>query len=228
MYTSACRIARDNIMTAYLTAELTTKDINRIFSKIDIDPDDPLGKCWIWKGARTWSKHGVVWFHGKQEGIHRLVYAWLIKPILKGLSAEIPVLDHICDNPPCCNPFHLRLVTNCENLARTGSVSAINRRKTHCIHGHLLPAEPNRTDGSGRFCPICRKEQGAEYYQKIGKSKQRATRDKNKPPTYPKPILTEEEHRQKNREYYRDYRNRNRDARNEYMREWRKRKKVNP
>jgi hypothetical protein len=74
-------------------------------------------------------------------------------------------LDHIvCDSPKCCNPVHLRLVPIVENLRRTNSVSAINRRKTHCIHGHLLTAEPNRSGGYGRTCKTCDVKRSHEQY----------------------------------------------------------------
>ncbi len=140
--------------TKYLTVpHLDTKTLARIFSKIAVDR--AIG-CWVWTGARTWSTHGVVYFNGRQESIHRLMYAWLVEPLPRhGIQADA-VVDHIkCDNPPCCNPAHLRLGTTFDNLARTGSVSAVNRRKTHCINGHELPTTPNRWNGYGRTCVIC-------------------------------------------------------------------------
>lgn len=211
----------------YLTVSLKAKDIERIFAKISIDPDDPLGKCWIWTGALNTHGYGEVWFNNRMEMSHRLIYAWLVQPIPRGLHPEVPCLDHIiCDNPRCCNPNHLQLVLPRENLARTNSVSAVNRRKTHCIRGHPLPDKPNRSDGAGRMCLICRKETGARYYRDIARPKRMAM----KPPKEPKLQLTDEERRQKSREYMRDYRNLNRDKfrkyGREYMRERRKQKRI--
>ena len=192
--------------TKYLTVELTTKDIERIFAKINIDPDDPLGKCWTWKGARTWYGYGVVWFHGRQEQAHRLMYAWLREPIPQGFRRDIQLLDHIvCDNPSCCNPFHLRLVLPVENILRTNSISSVNRRKTHCKRGHLLPTEPNRKDGSGRTCLICKKEQSYKYNHEVSIPKRSAERAKKRAQ---KPVLTEEERQEKKRQYFREYRKR--------------------
>ena len=137
-----------------LVVSLTNKDIERIFSKISIDSDKG---CWLWNGALNTYGYGETWFNRRMELTHRLLYAWMVEPLPQGIGADIPNLDHfICDNPRCCNPAHLKLVLPKENLFRGNSVSSVNARKTHCIRGHLLPNEPNRSDRSGRTCVICR------------------------------------------------------------------------
>ncbi len=129
------------------------EDIERIFSKIAIAP---LTGCWNWTAALNTYGYGCIWWHGRQEMAHRLMYAWTYGPIPQGVSGSIPNIDHLCNNPRCCNPAHLRLVKPFDNVARTNAVSAVNARKTHCIHGHPLPDKPNRKGGYGRYCPVCR------------------------------------------------------------------------
>jgi hypothetical protein len=111
----------------------------RIFRDITIG--GPHG-CWLWNGSRDKDGYGQVSLKrlfGNTVKTHRLMFAWLVTPVPKGFAASIPVLDHIvCDNTSCCNPAHLRLVSQIENLRRTNAVSSINRSKTHCPRGHIL------------------------------------------------------------------------------------------
>lgn len=202
-------------MTEYLVVDhLSRKDIGRIFAKIKVDP---VTGCWEWIGALNTYGYGEVWFRGGMEQSHRLLYAWIVGPIPKGVGPDIPNLDHIiCDNPPCCNPAHLDLTLPKDNLSHSNSASAVNARKTHCIRGHLLPTESNRSNGKGRKCKICLKQTCAAYYQNVAKPRRAAA----KPPKPSKPILTEEERLEKNRQYHRAYRDRNREAQRKYHHEY--------
>jgi hypothetical protein len=67
--------------------------------------------CWTWTGA-TRVGYGAVRWQGRVVGTHRLAWTLIHGPIDDGLH----VLHH-CDNPPCCNPAHLFLGTNRENIA---------------------------------------------------------------------------------------------------------------
>lgn len=71
--------------------------------------------CWIWMGARNSFGYGNFnWGGGRYVNAHRLAYEHFIGPVPEGL-----VLDHIvCDNPPCCNPWHLQPTTFREHAAR--------------------------------------------------------------------------------------------------------------
>ena len=153
----------------YLTVSLSNKDISRVFNKIKVDP---ATGCWNCTGAKLRGvDYGVIRYRRKTEYVHRLLYAWLISPIpyrIYGLTDE---LDHVvCDNPTCCNPFHLALVSHKENMFRGNNPPSINARKTHCIRGHILPATPNenRSDGGlGRRCILCRRiNANARYHRR--------------------------------------------------------------
>ena len=71
-----------------------------------------LGPCWLWKGALS-SGYGSFSLDGRTQYAHRIAYGWLVGQIPDGLQ-----LDHLCRNPPCCNPTHLEPVTSGENSVR--------------------------------------------------------------------------------------------------------------
>src|SRR3990167_10081345 len=137
--------------------------IARLFLDIQIDTDTG---CWIWTGSRDRDGYGqvslsrlatVVGHRNKTFRLPRLMFAWLVAPVPRGFGSDIPELDHVaCDNPPCCNPAHLALVLHRDNIARSNAVSSINRAKTHCVRGHILPPTRHFPNSSPmRICRIC-------------------------------------------------------------------------
>lgn len=68
--------------------------------------------CWEWNGARTSAGYGMKRINKKNYYTHRLAYSWAND----GIPEDMCVL-HKCDNPPCCNPDHLFLGTDADNMA---------------------------------------------------------------------------------------------------------------
>lgn len=67
--------------------------------------------CWLWTGNINHNGYGRVHFKGKSEFVHRLMYE-----LATGEDISDKVVRHfICDNPPCCNPAHLRSGTMADN-----------------------------------------------------------------------------------------------------------------
>jgi len=58
--------------------------------------------CWPWSRARTKAGYGELSKCGHMLYAHRTAYVISNGVICTGLS-----ICHHCDNPPCCNPFHL-------------------------------------------------------------------------------------------------------------------------
>jgi hypothetical protein len=81
----------------------------RFWSKVD-----KADGCWLWGGGRTPLGYGHITISkdgsSRREYAHRLSYEMANGPIAEGLF-----IDHICHNPPCVNPKHLRAVTPKQN-----------------------------------------------------------------------------------------------------------------
>lgn len=126
--------------------------------------------CWIWQGYRDQRGYGRMRekMRAPSEMAHRWSYAYFVGPIPEGL-----VLDHLCRTPACVNPEHLEPVTNYENVVVRGttSVSAVNARKTHCVHGHLLSGSNlyMRPNGGQRYCRLCMAARSKEYRERLRK-----------------------------------------------------------
>lgn len=82
----------------------------RLWRRVERRPDG----CWVFTGYQTKKGYGKI--HrgpGSRElvRVHRAAWEVTYGPIPEGLF----VLHH-CDNPPCCNPEHLFLGTNSDNM----------------------------------------------------------------------------------------------------------------
>jgi hypothetical protein len=89
--------------------------IARFWSKVDVRQSKK--ECWEWRGKL--GREGYGFFNwGKYPDTHsgkshRVAYAIFYGQIEAGL-----VVDHLCRNPACCNPFHLEAVTHGVNIKR--------------------------------------------------------------------------------------------------------------
>lgn len=76
------------------------------------EPDE----CWEWKGSKGYGGYGRMHV-AISRGVYVSVYAHRIALFLAGV--ELAPKDkslHSCDNPPCCNPYHLRPGTQLDNV----------------------------------------------------------------------------------------------------------------
>lgn len=91
-----------------------------IFKRIAIahTDDDNINKdvCWPWTGATYKGNGGELRgrfnYLGKIQYAHRVAYQ-----VYYGLEIEEgKVIRHKCDNPLCCNPFHLEVGAQKDNI----------------------------------------------------------------------------------------------------------------
>ena len=77
-----------------------------------IDKNSP-GGCWLWMGATNRSRNGYGMFRVSRVAhyAHRAAYASVHGELPEGV-----VVMHRCDTPLCCNPAHLCVGTQADNL----------------------------------------------------------------------------------------------------------------
>lgn len=88
--------------------------------------------CWIWSGAITSAGYGNVKRGGRNFKAHRLLWT-----ILRGKLRARLVLDHLCRNRRCVNPYHLEPVTVRENTLRGDGPSARAYRAARGLEASL-------------------------------------------------------------------------------------------
>lgn len=120
----------------------------RIFPHIIVSP----AGCWEWQRSKDNVGYGTFKdVTRKTHKLHRLMYQ-----LYKGSIPEGMLVCHTCDNPACCNPDHLWVGTQKDNIR--DCVVKGRRTKTHCPHGHEFTPENTYTFPDGRRqCRKCKK-----------------------------------------------------------------------
>lgn len=72
---------------------------------------DVSTRYWIWQRYCQPIGYGMTKYKGKMVLVHRLFYTLFVGPIPDGLK-----VCHTCDVPSCCNPEHLFLGTQKDNV----------------------------------------------------------------------------------------------------------------
>lgn len=104
-------------------------------------------RCWPWKQSSASHGYGQTWDGTTVRLAHRV--AWTL---IHGAIPDDMTVDHVCRTRTCCNPLHLRLLSNEENARLNG-----NAVKTTCIHGHEYTPENTYVQPSTghRRCRAC-------------------------------------------------------------------------
>jgi len=79
--------------------------------------------CHEWTGARN-GNYGMMSFENQPSALtHRIIYI-----ITKGPIPDNMTINHDCENPICCNPEHLRMLTQSENI-RSSTIKGARAKK---------------------------------------------------------------------------------------------------
>lgn len=84
---------------------------DRLWSKVKFPSRIGTDECWNFCGFRDKDGYGEFQVENKHYRAHRLSYELNSGPIPDGLYVL-----HTCDNPSCCNPSHLFLGSQLDNI----------------------------------------------------------------------------------------------------------------
>ncbi len=87
--------------------------------------------CWTWVGWLDSQGYGRMQY-GEQKAarVHRVTFELLRHPV-----TELEVIDHLCRNRACCNPWHLQPVSGTVNTQRGARAEGICRNGLHPMTG---------------------------------------------------------------------------------------------
>lgn len=94
----------------------------RFWSKVD-----KTDGCWNWTFTKNTYGYGVINLGKRKYMAHRYSYSLVAGPIPDGM-----VIDHMCYNPSCVNPEHLRA---CASKQNTENRAGLNRNNTSGVRG---------------------------------------------------------------------------------------------
>ena len=89
--------------------KLDSKASKRFYSKINRLEDEDA--CHLWIASTDTKGYGNFQLEGRLFNSHRIAYAQAYGDFNKNLHCL-----HSCDRPSCCNPKHLWLGTNADNV----------------------------------------------------------------------------------------------------------------
>jgi hypothetical protein len=84
----------------------TLTDEERFLQKVN-----KTDTCWLWTGAKHNFGYGCFFYEGKNLKAHQYAYIKYIGEIPEG-----QLIRHKCDIPACCNPAHLEIGTQADNI----------------------------------------------------------------------------------------------------------------
>ncbi len=136
--------------------KLSLEQTRRFWKRVDVRGVD---ECWPWLGGRYDSGYGAFYVNGQNTNAARVSCSICNGEIPKGM-----LVLHSCDNPPCCNPFHLRSGTHKEN---SKDMADRGRRITGDAHwARRNPDKIARGDKSGARLHPENLSRGDDHYSR--------------------------------------------------------------
>ena len=99
------------------------KDVTLTMDERFISKIDKSGECWVWTANKSNGYGRFDTTTNSKAYAHRYAYELWVGPIPEGA-----VVHHKCGNRPCCNPDHLQLTTQIDNLAEMFARKAYEAR----------------------------------------------------------------------------------------------------
>lgn len=124
---------------------LSEKDIKRFWSKVNILEDKNL--CWLWIPRTSPNKlHGEFRIESKNYTSHRIAYF-----LHYGIDPGKLVVCHTCDCRKCCNPNHLFLGTQKDNMVDMVSKNRQAKGLNHGCYKHPETLRKGELNGRAKL-----------------------------------------------------------------------------
>ena len=108
--------------------------------------------CWVWTMG---TGRGRGYVHYRR---HTLAYR-VAYEIFRGDLDPSLTIDHLCNNPLCCNPDHLKQVSNSENVTRALHI----RHGSDGIHCRNCGGVERYANGA---CAACARRRSLDHYHR--------------------------------------------------------------
>lgn len=153
--------------------ESYTRLSDRFWSHVD-QSAGPDG-CWPWKIGCSPGGYGNFQFKRNGPGYTFIASRWVLGYLrnrpLEWSEAVREEACHHCDNPPCCNPAHLYIGSQADNISdawnrgKFKDRESANSKKTACSQGHPLSGENLYVDvkRNKRECRACGAARARRY-----------------------------------------------------------------
>lgn len=111
-----------------------------------VDRNGGLESCWLWTCGLGRGGYGKAKYRGRTVSAHRL--AWELT------NGSVPIgrqLNHSCDNRRCCNPSHLSVGTQAQNIAEAVARGRMARGDRQGLRVHPESRPHGERNGSAKL-----------------------------------------------------------------------------
>jgi len=139
---------------------ITLPLLTRLFNRVTYSTEHFYNgtPCWDATTYAMPNRYRRFTIKGKHQYAHRVMYALFVGELIHPLE-----IDHLCRRRECCNPCHLEQITKLDNILRSDSITAQQKRQTHCKRGHDL--RDSTLYKGQRTCNECRREASRQAYR---------------------------------------------------------------
>ncbi len=126
--------------------------------------------CYEWVHRLTKEGYPLFKIGATSVLVHRFAYEKFRGPIPPNKELDHFKYPDSCIGRACCNPWHVKAVTDLEHRQRHNSL------KTHCKHGHEYTPDNTYRWRGRRHCRTCKRIQGIQNdLRRRGKRRKRPT-----------------------------------------------------
>jgi hypothetical protein len=130
-------------------ASLTDADRARFHAQVERGDS-----CWLWSGETNNRGYGHFNLYRRGKRVRLLAHRVAFE-LATGIAPASYVVRHDCDTPPCCNPAHLRLGTQAQNMQDCVERGRADHNGLAIGHQLLQDSLRRKLELQEKLCPGC-------------------------------------------------------------------------